>query len=334
MNEETQLHAMAAELVAAGYEVSRDVLGGQLGLDLSAQSPLHTIRLDLVGRLRDASSELAERPHLVIIEVANRTRLFQRDGGAAARRKFVEEDEAVSRFRSISEGVAQHPDVDFQIRFFDVSADQFAARQIRKGFRAKQNIIERVREGQRLLARSAGRDDLSRALVVARLWAHWLRIAGNLHPGRAHQEFRVADLRTIQKDLFDQQVLQMPPSRYNTLHRSLLAISEGGHIEPRDLLALEPDVRALLRWAAAHYDVRDADAEPESGGLFRRLIEDIEARTSGPRQEELKDAVIVMALAQNTEGFARTVAGFLLALRDGPEIAEDLMTELLEQASQ
>jgi hypothetical protein len=334
MNEAAQLDAMAAELVAAGYEVSRDVPGGQLGLDLSAQSPLHKITLDLVARLRDTSSEAGERPHLVIVEVANRTRLVQRDGGAAARRTFVEEDEAVSRFRSISEGVAQHPAVVFQIRFFDVSADQFAARRMRKGFRAKQSIIERVQESQRLLARSAARDHLSRALVVARLWAHWLRIAGNLHPGRDHQEFRVADLRTIQKDLFDQQVLQMSPSRYGTLHRSLLAASEGGDFEPRDLLLLEPHVRALLKWAAARYDVPGAEEEPETGSLFQRLIKDIEARTSGPRQEELRGAVVEMWLAHDTDVFAKKVAGFLLALRGGPEIAQDLMTELLEQASQ
>jgi hypothetical protein len=329
MNETDQLKAMAAELVAAGYDVSRDVLGRELKLELTEQSPLYNIRLDLVGEFKVKSDETIERRHIVIIEVANRTRLVDQDGNWTPSQKFVDEDTAISRFKLISEGLAEHPTVDFQIRFFDVSADQFAARRMKKDFKVKHHIMERVQEGQWLLARSAGRDDLSRALVVARLWANWLRIVGNLHPGREHRELRVADLRTIQKDLFDHNVLEMRPYRYGILHRSLLAVTEGGDFEARELLELEPEVRALFSWATARYGGKEGEKKVEAGSLFDRLFLDIKAQTPGPRQVELIRHLMMLRIVYGTEAFAKRVAGFLLAIQNGPKIAEALITELL-----
>ncbi|MCZ8280378.1 MAG: hypothetical protein O9313_18765 [Acetobacteraceae bacterium] len=334
MNETAQLAAMEAELVALGYGVRQDILGDKLGLELSPESHLRKMTLDLVGKLKATSDQVPERPHLVIIEVANRTRAIHRDGKLVSRREFVTEDDALSRFRIISENLAQYQTVDFQIRFFDVSADQFAARRMKKDFKVKHHIMERVQEGQWLLARSAGRDDLSRALVVARLWANWLRIVGNLHPGREHRELRVADLRTIQKDLFDHNVLEMRPYRYGILHRSLLAVTEGGDFEARELLELEPEVRALFSWATARYGGKEGEKKVEAGSLFDRLFLDIKAQTPGPRQVELIRHLMMLRIVYGTEAFAKRVAGFLLAIQNGPKIAEALITELLEQASQ
>jgi hypothetical protein len=334
MNETDQLKAMAAELVAAGYDVSRDVLGRELKLELTEQSPLYNIRLDLVGEFKVKSDETIERRHIVIIEVANRTRLADQDGNWTPSQKFVDEDTAISRFKLISEGLAEHPTVDFQIRFFDVSADQSAARHKKKVFKVKRHIMERVREDRWLLARSAGRDELSRALVIARLWAHWLRIVGNLHPGREHRELREADLRTIQKDLFDQSLLKISPYRYGILHGSLLSVSEGGDLDPRKLLELEPEVRELLDWATARYGGQDAEKTVETGSLFNRLILDIQAKSSGPRQEELISLIWMLRFSYGDNTFPREVASFLLAIQNEPKIADDLITELLERASQ
>ena len=181
--------------------------------------------------------------------------------------------------------------------------------------------------------RLAGRDDLSRALVVTRLWSNWLRIVGYLHPGRERRELKTADLRTIQKDLFDQQLISLPPARYRAIHESLLAAFEGGDFEAQDLLALEPEVRRLLNWAAERYCAPIPETEPKPGSLFDRIRSQIKERAVGQRREDLEAAVMLLMLVQGTDVFPRIVADFLLATGREPIINSDLITELLEQAA-
>ena len=333
MNEEAQLKAMASELIASGYDVRQDVSGDTLKMGASKLSGPFGITLDLVAELFNPKNGEPDRPRLLIVEVANRRR---RNSDASPKGRplprYVEDDEAVRRFELISEAVAALDHVALEIRFFDVSADQAAARKLRNPLRSKAAMFNRIDEARGLLARSAGRDELSRALVVTRLWSHWVRIAGNLHPGREHREMKSADLRTIQKDLFDQKIIQLAPGRYCTIHQSVLAAFEGGDLEPQHLLELEPDVRVLLDWAAERLGAPQ-DEVPTSTSLLGRLRKEVNERAFGPRKDALSSALIVMALAENTENFPRRVMDFLLALGREPIISDDLMTALLERAA-
>ncbi|APL95517.1 hypothetical protein FIM10_18530 [Sphingomonadales bacterium 56] len=336
MNEATQLEAMKAELLAAGYEPVTDMTLGELGF----AAPLvgsDGMRLDLVGKRKDRGEADPDRPGpdrpgMVVIEIANRTRETP-DQRGRRRPRFTDEEEAVHRFGAISQAIAERPDIAFEIRFFDVSADQAAARQLKRGFSGKETMEARIRDARRLLITASGRDDLSRGLVVARLWAHWVRIAGTIHPGRERRELKTADLRTIQKDLFDQKVLLMLPANYAPLHRALLAAFEGGDVEPRRLLDLEPQVQRLLDWAAERYGVADAEMPEETGDLFSRVLKAVEERSSGGRREELQAATMMMYLMQSSSELPREVVNFLIALGREPLLPDDLMTELLERAN-
>lgn len=335
MNEGAQLKAMAAELTSAGYKVRTDVRGESLNVGDGAAPAMDGITLDLVGELANPDMINAERPRLLVIEVANRRRRVPSQ--SAKKRslpRYVEDEEAVRRFESISAGLAEVADAELQIRFFDVSADQAAARQLMGPLRTKEAMLKRITEDRGLLLRSAGRDELSRALVVARLWSHWLRTMGHMHPGRERRELKTADLRTIQKDLFDQQLISMPPGRYRTIHQSLLGAFEGGDVDTHDLLALEPEVRRLLDWAAERYGAPAAEAEPQPGSLFGRIRSQIEERAAEERREDLEVAVTWLWLVQGTDVFPRLVADFILATGREPIISDDLITELLEQAAQ
>jgi hypothetical protein len=190
MNEGTQLKAMVAELTAAGYEVLTDVRGELVRTEAAPRLiRLEGIKLDIVAELAQPDNQDGHQLRLLIIEIANRSRPPEarlRTGRALPR--YVEDDEALKRFEIISEGLADVPHAELQIRFFDVSADQASARQLKGPLKAKDVMLKRLLEDQSTLVRSAGRDDLSRALLITRLWSHWLRIVGNLHPGRERRE--------------------------------------------------------------------------------------------------------------------------------------------------
>jgi hypothetical protein len=335
MNDETQLKAMVAELTAAGYEVLTDVRGELIETEAAPKlTRMEGIKLDIVAELAQPDKQDGHQPHLLIIEIANRRRSPEarlRTGRAPPR--YVEDDEALKRFEIISAGLADVPYAELQIRFFDVSADQASARQLKGPLKAKDVMLKRLLEDQSTLVRSAGRDDLSRALLITRLWSHWLRIVGNLHPGRERRELKSADLRTIQKDLYDQKVIDLTPGRYASIHRSLLAVFEGGDVEVRDLLELQPQVRRLLDWAADRYEAPRLETEPTPDSLFGRILKQIQERVVGQRREDLDAAVAWLWLKHESSSFPSAVADFLLTLRREPIVNDDLITELLEQAA-
>ena len=334
MNEGAQLKAMAAELTAAGYQVRTDAPGETLQLGGEASSGIHGLVLDIVAELPGRDVAFEDRPHLLVIEVANRRRLVPgRSGEGRLQPLWMEEEEAVRRFEVISDGLAGVPEAELQIRFFDVSADQAEARRLKGPLRNKEAMLGRVAEARRLLTRSAGRDELSRALVVGRLWSRWLRTVSHLHPGRERRELKDADLRTIQKDLFDQRVIDISPRAYRPAHQSLLAAFEGGDFEPRSLLDLEPELRRLLDWASARYRDPDLGKEPEPEGFLKKILEQVETRTVGERRNQLRAGVMTLVLLQGTDVFPRMVADFLLATGREPIVDDDLITELLERAA-
>jgi len=62
------------------------------------------------------------------------------------------------------------------------------------------------------------------------------------------ENFRYADLRTIQKELYDLRVLRMKPDDYYSVHRSILALSEGGDVSPHKVDKLEKEFARLLKF--------------------------------------------------------------------------------------
>lgn len=332
MNEDTQLKAMAAELAAAGYDVGIDVPGEQLA-DVTF-GRLEGMRLDIVASLVRPGDRDEEHPGLLVIEVANRRRPpGDRSRAGRPPPRYVEDEEALERFEVISSALADLPHAELQIRFFDVSADQAAARQVKGPLRNKEAMLKRIAEDRSTLVRSAGRDDLSRALVVARLWSSWLRIVGKLNPGSRRSELKDADLRTIQKDLFDQQVIDLRPASYAAIHRSLLAAFEGGDVDVRDLIGLQPQVWKLLDWAGDRYGAPQAEIDSSRDDLIGRLWKQFVEGAVGQRREDLVVAWGSLWLAQGSSAFPSVVADFLLALGHEPVVSDDLITELLEQAA-
>ena len=335
MTEETQLKAMAAELTAAGYKVRTDVVGNQLEAGAARLARLEGIRLDIVAELIRTDEQDDEHPELLVIEIANRRRPAGGRPHTDRRplRRYVEDEYALKRFEMISAALADVPHAEFQIRFFDVSADQAAARQLKGPLKSKEAMLVRLTEDRSTLVRSAGRDDLSRALVVTRLWSSWLRIVGNLHPGRDRRELKNADLRTIEKDLFDQQIIDLQPGRYAAIHRSVLATFEGGDLDVQHLLDLQPHLWRLLDWASERYSAPKPESEPGRDSLLDRIWQQIAERAAGQRREDLEVAVTVLRLMQDSSVFPRAVTDFLLAQGREPVVSADLIAELLEQAS-
>lgn len=334
MNEASQLKAMAAELVAAGYEVRQDVhVDGlsDLGLTLAE---LKDMSLDFVAARRDGHD--GSKPTVLVIEVANRVRR-----PPAALRKGIEalprillDDEAVERFERIADALVDEPRAEFEIRFLDVSAEQAAARRITAPVRSAPPMATRLTEDRLLLAQSSGRDELSHTLLVARIWGYWLRVVGNRYPGRSFDEMRQVDLRTLQKDLYDHEVLRMTPMRYRSIHVHLLAIVEGGDFEPFTVSDLEPELRLLMDHVADWYGLKpfSEQARFSLSGLFGEIQRQLDAAGASTDVEDMKVALVALALQQDRPVFPQAVARFQLALAGRRIVSEDLVTRLLEEA--
>lgn len=332
MNESAQLKAIAAELVGSGWGVDRDLPGPLLRIDGDGGSALEGMTLDFVAARKDGSGRVTT----LIVEVANRTRRALGPVGPSSRpvARQPYDEEAVARFESIANALADAPNVDFQIRFLDVSAEQAAARLLTTPFRNKELMGKRVVEDRRLLAISSGRDDLSHTLLVVRLWTFWLRVFGNRYPGRDRQEMKHADLRTIQKDLYDARIVEMTPSRYHIVHSGLMAVVEGGDFEPDRIADLEQELRALLKQVAEWYDVRSefAAIDHSYNGIFGDIQNELREAAITDDVEDAEVSLFVLWLTQGSERFAAEVARFQLSLGGRRLISESLLTALLEQA--
>lgn len=337
MNEQAQIDAMKAELVADGYKVDQDVVGDRLSLGGAATVHLGGLLLDLIGELEPRQEPGPDRPRMLVIEIANRTRpVFNPRTARPGRDRLPLEDEkAIERFKVISSALAESEQIGFQIRFLDVSADQAAARHLMTTkVKDKMAMAELLASHNRMIVSSQHRSPLLRSLLIARLWAQWLRIASHLYPGREHQELKTADLRTLQKELYDQRIIEMPPFAYRRVHRNLLAIAEGGDVEFEALLKLEPDVRRLIKWAALRYGVADEKlSEPEPKSIFGDILREVKERAPEYRRSDLEHAIVLLHFFDGTDSFPREVARFQLALGREDIVSYDLMQALLERAS-
>ncbi|WP_449253184.1 hypothetical protein [Brevundimonas naejangsanensis] len=333
MNEATQIEAMRAELVAQGYEVHVDVLAASIGLP--ELEGLGDFVADLIGVRLNALNPKARWPHeILIVEVTNRQQRpdpHTRRGFPA--RGIVSDQEALARFSKIANSIRNQPWIEFEIRFLDVSADQVAARKLKPGSAAgREKLRQRFLRDTEALASVQNAPMLVRATIVARLWANWLRVAAYRFPGRQRMELKTADLRIIQKDLYDHGVLDMPPREYRALHDAVLSVTEGGDVECERLLKLEAPLQALWSWMAQKIDFKILEApSPKDADLLRRL--DIAITQLGPRVPPAVQAdLALLRFTQRTDRFASAVAQFQRHL--GPHrLPENLLDELLAEAA-
>ena len=257
MNEEDQVKAIAAEYRALGYRVRRDVKPSLFGIKLA-----HSTGLDLVayrGRTNTAGSEQA-RPRIIIVEIANRSRPEAgHSSGIGARH-------SVARFEAISEALGRrsNPSILFLIRFLDVSKDQADARSLKRlKVRSQVQLEKALASTRETLEDAKNQPQAIHSLILAREWANWLRIMAHRFPA-TRGELKYADLRAVQKDLYDGGIIKLEPGAYYRLHRHLMAIQEGGDVSWGSLQTLAKPLNDILSYVEDNV-LRLADRERPGG---------------------------------------------------------------------
>ncbi len=241
MNENDQIKAIAAEYRAIGYRVRRNVRPSLFGIEFA-----DSMRLDLIayrGRKETNGSDKAGA-RIIIVEIANRSRPEVDQSSDTGERQRV------ARFEAISEALGRlsNPSILFLIRFLDVSKDQADARSL-KQLKVRSRVqLEKALASTRATLEGARNQPLAiRGLVLAREWAHWLRIMAHRFPA-TRGELKYADLRAVQKDLYDGDIIKLEPDAYYHLHRQLTAIQEGGDVSWGSVEELAEPLKDLLSY--------------------------------------------------------------------------------------
>lgn len=308
MNEETQIDAMKAELKAAGYELSSNVAARSINVPID-------ISLDLVGKW-SGQAERNGRPTVLIVEVANRQRRHAVPSRVKGIRQSIDgkavalEVEARARFEAISSAVAElDPDyVGFQIRFLDVSADQAVARGLHgTKVRRSADMLEEIENTIAFLTEYKPESaDHLQTTYLAHLWTRWLRIMANRWPGLRSKEMLFADVRAIQKDLFDNNVIETTPADYHRINRSVLALAEGGDVEWDQIAKLVDDLKSVVTMFQDHL-TPEQSVKPEATNT---------ARTPQARQETIFDLAEAQILGTLPLSRHEAALANLRALRD------------------
>jgi hypothetical protein len=334
VKESAQLEAIKAELVADGYQVEFNVEGSRLAEE--GVDGLKGVTLDIVARLPAAKSKRLNLPQIWVVEIANRERRKTVSSGRRPLgRRQLDDEEAVARFEKISAALASYPKIGFQIRFLDVSADQAAARQLTSTKVRDKSAMAALVERDRLLLSSLNNRPLPLQLAVTtRLWAHWLRIIAHINPGTARTELQYADLRTLQKDLFDEGILEMSPASYGLVHLQMMAIVEGGDVEPKTLLDVQTELQKLLLWSAKHYGVTVPDLRaPEPSSVFARVWKELRERAPEGQLQAIERELVALRTFEGSDGFARQLARLYLLIGSDRLVSQDLLDELFGIAS-
>lgn len=333
MNEETQIQAIEAELRAAGYKVARDRDIAELGL---AEANIGHLWIDLYGELLADRPTTAARPRRLIVEIANRRRGSQQ-GGQRPSRALLDDEAAEWRFKMLSSAIAGLDDAELQVRFLDVSADQASARKLTTTkVGRREEVADQLQKDWAMLGAARRWPMMVQGLLVARLWSHWLRILAYQYPGKGRRELQPADLRVLVKELYDQNVLSLQPRQYASIHRQILAITEGGDVDPASLDFLRPHLEELLQLAFARF--ADEPREPQEPhaddeGVFSTIFQAIETRAPASRRSELVGAFTLMRLKDGDPDFPAAVALFLLQLGDDELLSREEVLRLLQRAS-
>lgn len=323
MTEEAQILAMIAELQARHFEVERDVPAEQLG------SHWPNLTLDLVAT-RPTSGRFK---HRMIVEIANRRRRL----GAAIATEVAEES-AIERFGRIADAIKVMPiGIEFQVRFLDVSADQAAARTLvgASAFNPA-SVQTQLAELDTMLANDA-LDERVRALAIVHEWARWLRMTAYRWPA-AEKELPFADLRKIQKDLFDAGVVTTKPSEYFRTHQSILAAIEGGDVEWDRLDALEGDLVAVATRITEYVlELADRPSSPRPprrkrpDELFER-VETLLQHFPGDRRDRLLVLLRGLRDADGTRRYTDALGKFVAEIGTDRSTLGDTYDGLLNRA--
>jgi hypothetical protein len=174
-----------------------------------------------------------------------------------------------------------------------------------------------------------------RATVLALVWSRALRLVAWRHPGRRRKELKFADLRTIQKDLYDYKILTLPPARYRKSHRAIMAIVEGGTFSCEAVLALEGELLALWRWASDHLDLQPVrPARSSVADLFEQLLREVRERGPSEQRDKAENTLVLMRLVEHTPAFPTVVAELHreIDLRTLSDSAFNRLIELLPES--
>ncbi|WP_430387994.1 hypothetical protein [Blastomonas fulva] len=339
MNEETQIDAMMAELKAAGYEPIANVPAHSLDIPSD-------ITLDLVGKW-SGKTERNGRPALLIVEIANRLRRQAFPSRASGIRRRISgravalEAEARARFEAISDAVAKldPEDVEFQIRFLDVSAEQAFARSLH-GTKVRRSVdmLEEIEGTLAFLgAYKPESADHLQTTFLAHLWTRWLRIMANRWPGSRSSQMKFADVRAVQKDLFDNDVIKTAPADYFRINRSILALAEGGDVEWDQIAKLVNDLKDIVTRFRDHLKpetVLKLQAKTIGQTPQRRektifdLVEDQILEALPPSRHEV--AQVKLRALRDSDGTPRYQTALFDLLRSIP-VAREALGDLLDQ---
>jgi hypothetical protein len=339
MNEETQIDAMKAELKAAGYESSVNIPARSLDIPTD-------ITLDLVGKW-SGKAERIGRPALVIVEIANRQRRHAIPSRVSGIRRSINgkavalEAEARARFEAISSAVAKlDPDyVGFQIRFLDVSADQAVARGLHgTKVRRSADMLEEIENTLAFLSDYKPKSaDRKQTTYLAHLWARWLRIMANRWPGLRSKEMLFADVRAVQKDLFDNDVIKTTPAEYHRINRSVLALAEGGDVEWDQIGKLVDDLKRVVTRFHVHLTSErpvKVEAEPIAQApqpLQETIFDLVEARILGTLPSSRHEAALTgLRALRDSDGTLRYQTALFDLLKSFPP-AREALGNLLDQ---
>jgi hypothetical protein len=314
MNEDAQIQAMMAELEAEGYAVRRDVPASEFG------GKETSLILDLVA------SPMMGRGRTLVVEIANRCRRPGADDLFPDAE--LSEEVALGRFELISKLVrSSKSSADFQIRFFDVSADQANARTlIGTSVFNPESVLSAYEELASALADMAV-GEKSRILLIAHSWARWLRMTAYRWPA-ARREMPDSDLRKIQKDLFDAKIVSTSPADYHRTHRSVLAAIEGGDVEWDRLEALEGDLLLVAKRLAEHVgksidesDKTQAAKRQRPDEVFEFVERALRNQFAGDRRDQLLKVLHGLRDTDGTPRYTEAFGRFLIEVNtDWPSL--------------
>lgn len=283
MTERDQLDAMVLEYTARGLSVETDVPVDRTELSIEGVS-----RLDVVAW----SNGDKAGPPVLIVEIANRTRRLPRKKPEWRSEVSTDEQARLARFERISRALQETSGsspggastTSFVIRFFDVSAEQSRTRQVKAiNVRSAEAIAKELARTRATLevAKALEMEEL-RALAFGREWSRWLRLLARRFPAR-RRALPEADLRTIQKELYDRQIMpDLAPYAYQRMHDALLAVGEGGDVSWECLVKLETHIDRLLVWIEKAMLV---DIAPQQLDTFERAEARMRERDRGSSEQ-------------------------------------------------
>ncbi|CBS87184.1 hypothetical protein [Azospirillum lipoferum] len=249
MKQSDQIKLLIGQYSVGGAEVFHDVRIGQIkNLENRDRLLKYDIKADIVVDYKGGGESVGlARPHLLIVEIANRDRV-----GWPSPDTELYNKKAGDRFEDLQRIVLENNDVfsDIEIRFLDGSADRFRARKMKGATARNWNALEAEIEIALSQIESLNKSDPGiQDAVLGRIWARWLRILSYRFPGWRRKEMKEADLSTIQSDLYAHNIISLTPKDYKIINQNLMAIAEGGDVDWNQIRKLSSEMQKILAFA-------------------------------------------------------------------------------------